>query len=264
MLLIQLTVISVVAQVMTFEIMIGDADVPLGVAGAWYVATTVTVASLTVRLLRLAVWLNMTKRRPKLLARFRHWGMGREVVDRPDISLTVIWIAWCGASVYLAVSVVVPVIHDTTMITGYLRPVVIWVCAMVFPASRMADDYRDHDMKRRELDSLRPVFHNRFPVSEILSMYECINAAPRIFWEEYTNLPDVQVNEATNRKFRERVASYAVRENTITQRTMLLVAVVTIIVAVLISLPTLSDAVTDGSSLVEWFRRMFDMNANMP
>ena len=64
------------------------------------------------------------------------------------------------------------------------------------------------DARLEMFESLRPVLRNRFTVTEILSMRECLRVAPRIFWEEYTNLPAVQVNEATNRKFRERAAPY--------------------------------------------------------
>lgn len=62
--------------------------------------------------------------------------------------------------------------------------------------------------KVKELDGLREVFHQRFSVPEILSIYESFQPAPKLFWEEYTKLPENDINEETNRKFRELVAPY--------------------------------------------------------
>ena len=108
------------------------------------------------------------------------------------------------------------------------------------------------DARLEMFESLRPVFRNRFTVTEILSMRECLRVAPRIFWEEYTNLPAMQVNEATNRKFKERAAPYQARRGEVTQRTMLLVAVA----AALLAVPTLLYVLLEGTlvaSFTGWF-----------
>lgn len=42
----------------------------------------------------------------------------------------------------------------------------------------------------RKLDDLRELFHQRFSVSELLSMYENLRPAPPLFWEEYAGLRD--------------------------------------------------------------------------
>ena len=57
-------------------------------------------------------------------------------------------------------------------------------------------------------------------------MYECLYDAPREFWEEYADLPDDDVNYATNQKYRERAAPYHNRASSGVQRVALLVAVV--------------------------------------
>lgn len=58
------------------------------------------------------------------------------------------------------------------------------------------------------LTALRPIFHQRFTAPEILSIYESCLPAPKLFWEAYINLPENDINEETNRKFRELVAPY--------------------------------------------------------
>ncbi len=62
--------------------------------------------------------------------------------------------------------------------------------------------------KVKALNGLREVFHQRFSVPEILSMYESFQPAPPLFWEAYISQPDEEVSEETNRKFREWVAPY--------------------------------------------------------
>ena len=82
------------------------------------------------------------------------------------------------------------------------------------------------DLKRRRLDALKPVFSTIFPVSELLSMYECLQKAPQLFWDEYANLRDVEVNEMNNRRFRDRVAPYQHSRLDDLQRAAIFVAVV--------------------------------------
>ena len=63
------------------------------------------------------------------------------------------------------------------------------------------------------LDSLREIFHQRFPKSELLSMYESLNPAPKLFWDEYSRLPDEDVNEQSNQNFRVRAAPYVQKQS---------------------------------------------------
>ena len=48
--------------------------------------------------------------------------------------------------------------------------------------------------KIKQLEALRMVFRAKFSVAEIWSMYESLRHAPALFWEEYKNLPDVEVS----------------------------------------------------------------------
>ena len=78
-------------------------------------------------------------------------------------------------------------------------------------------------------------------------MYECLRVAPRIFWEEYQSLPEAQVNEGTNRKFRERAAPYRSGGGNVLQRRAFAIAVL----AVLAAVGTFIDASIDGG-IVGW------------
>ena len=88
--------------------------------------------------------------------------------------------------------------------------------------------------KTRTLDDLRVVFHQRFSPSELLSMYEGLRSAPPLFWEEYADLPDDQVNQETNRSYRERATPYGhgrlIRDN----RTVIVVAVLTLLLTAIV------------------------------
>ena len=129
----------------------------------------------------------------------------------------------------------------------------LYVIASIFMGYHSSrGDLRGAYARLEMFECLRHIFRNRFTVTEILSMCECLRVAPRIFWEEYTNLPAVQVNEATNRKFKERAAPYQTRRGEVTQRTMLLVAVA----AVLLAVPTVINVLLDGTlvaSFAGWF-----------
>lgn len=68
----------------------------------------------------------------------------------------------------------------------------------VFRAHRQVED----------LEGLGEVFHQRFARSELLSMYEALRLAPRLFWEEYSKLSEHEISEQSNNKYRMRAAPY--------------------------------------------------------
>ena len=84
---------------------------------------------------------------------------------------------------------------------------------------------RFEDLQRRgkSLDGLREVFHERFAVSELLSVYESLRHAPPLFWKEYTQLPDEEVNEETNRRYRERAVPYSYSQSSRHNRIIIVV-----------------------------------------
>ena len=78
--------------------------------------------------------------------------------------------------------------------------------------------------KIKKLEDLREVFGQRFGVVELLSMYESLRFAPQMFWEEYSKLPDEDINEETNRKYRELAAPYRYAQSSKHSRTVITVA----------------------------------------
>ena len=95
--------------------------------------------------------------------------------------------------------------------------------------------------KTKTLNNLKEVFHQKFSVSELLSMYEALRPAPPLFWEEYANLPDEQVTQETNRIYRERAAPYGHSQASKYNRTVIVVAVLTLLLtAILVAKELLS------------------------
>ena len=58
------------------------------------------------------------------------------------------------------------------------------------------------------LEELRPIYHNRLTVTELLSVYEDLRDVPEKFWEEYSNLCNEEVSSNTNALYRERAAPF--------------------------------------------------------
>lgn len=84
-------------------------------------------------------------------------------------------------------------------------------------------------VKVRALDDLRVVFHQRFSISELLSVYEALRFAPPLFWEEYSNLDDDQISHETNRSYCERAAPYVHSQSSRHTMMVIIVAVLTLI-----------------------------------
>ena len=81
----------------------------------------------------------------------------------------------------------------------------------------------------RKLDDLGEAFHQRFPVSELLSMYESLRSAPPLFWEEYAGLTDDEISEEANRSFRRRARPYRNIQSGRYNRIIIAVAVLTLL-----------------------------------
>ena len=83
--------------------------------------------------------------------------------------------------------------------------------------------------KTSKLDDLRDVYHERFKVSELLSMYESLQAAPPLFWEEYTKLSDEEISEDTNWSYRVRANPYNTLQSGRYTRVIMVVAILTLL-----------------------------------
>ena len=86
--------------------------------------------------------------------------------------------------------------------------------------------------KVQALDNLKAAFHQRFAVTELLSMYETLRQAPDLFWEEYTQLPDEAVREETNREYRVRAEPYRNAQSRQENRLAITIATLTLIAAI--------------------------------
>ena len=90
--------------------------------------------------------------------------------------------------------------------------------------------------KVNALEKLPSVFKDNFTRSELLSMYESLRHAPPLFWEEYRTLSDEEVNEATNRKYRERAAPFMESKLHAHNRWILSWTAITVILAIVVAL----------------------------
>ena len=204
--------IAMAVQLVTFGRLIPEKDPSMGIAAVWCVVSGLLTVVLGEALFKtLARWLMTRKWNQRTLARYRHWGMETQVLRRPyrwvDWAIVLPLYALHLSATYL---LAVPVAMNTPPFRDHPSNLTVLLVSCAVNAIPLA--MRRIFLPQGEngkLDALRPVFHARFPVTEILSMYECLKVAPRIFWEEYTNLPAVQINESTNRRFRERVTPYS-------------------------------------------------------
>ena len=89
--------------------------------------------------------------------------------------------------------------------------------------------------KVKKLDGLRQIFHDRFSVSELLSVYESLQHSPPLFWDEYTQLADDEVDEETNRKYRERSDPYRYSQSSRHNRIIIVVTILTLIVGAILA-----------------------------
>ena len=80
-------------------------------------------------------------------------------------------------------------------------------------------------MKVNLLEGLAEVYHKRFSVPELLSMYESLRWAPPNFWEEYSNLPHHNITQKTNQEYREWAASFRHTETSNYSRALMTVTI---------------------------------------
>ena len=247
MILVGLVALAVVVQVIIAKSWIVENTENLFGASIWYATSMLNVVVVGRSLSKSCVWLYITRLRPGIYANYRHWSMEQEVENIVQawlhIKILPIWALWSIWTFPVVVATMAPVIAKAT---GYLdtlwQLILLWTLMFLASITWVLQEHSGIDRKRQELGSLRSVYRLRFKVSELLSMYECLRVAPRVFWEEYKCLPDVQVTETTNRKFRERAAPYSNSGANVLQRRSLIIAVLAVIVAVL----TFAEASIDG------------------
>ena len=253
MVLAGLVALAVVAQVVITKSLIAEDTASPFQAVIWYATSVLNVVAIGRTLSKLFLWLYMTKLRPESYANYRHWGMEKEVENRVQAWLHIamlpllgLWSLW---TLPIVITTLAPILAESI---GFLdtsgQLTLVWLVAFFSAVAWVLQEHGTLDRKRQEFESLRPVYQRRFPVSELLSMYECLRVAPRIFWEEYRNLPDAQVNEATKQKFRERAAPYTRSGHSTFQWWAFAISVLAVFAAV----GTFAEASINGG-IVEWF-----------
>ena len=226
----------------------------LGTALLFWVASVLTASGLSLCMARLALRFDTRKDRPRLICRFRHWGMDETILDGPSIWATLIFSVWFVFSALTAYNLALPVIAGLIGDMGQAVLLSTWLLILMMAILWHHERVRKANRKIQELDSLDPVFHQRFAPSELLSMYECMSLAPPLFWTEYKNLKEWQISEATNRRYRERVAPYNIREHSTLQRIALWLTLATILLA---AITAIYGLLTGDPQLPEWFRTLF-------
>ncbi len=180
--------------------------------------------------------------------------MDETILDGPSIWATLIFAVWFSFSALVAYRLALPVIDGLIGDLGKSVLLSTWLLTLLLAILWRHERFRKARLKIQALDSLDPVFHQRFPPSELLSMYECMSSAPRLFWAEYKNLKEWQISESTNRKYRERVAPYNIREHSSFQRIALWLTLTTILLA---AGTAMYGLLTGDPQLAEWFRTLF-------
>ena len=254
-----MSLFAAIAQLLTlqtfnFQMEPSQTSVSLGVVLIWTGTSYIGIVACSRNWYRLALQAHIKKARPNILARYQHWGMEKEVLSDPSLPLLIIATLWASFTIWFIIWFIAPA---TTPVA--VEPKAILLPLILFslvPVSWGMSDYRHGETKRGKLDALRPTFHNRFSVSEILSMYECLRWAPPVFWDEYTELPEAQINKATNQEFRNRASSFHLLNNQIHQRMALTIAVI----AVAAAAPSLAFLFLEGT-LTQWLRDLFTVPA---
>lgn len=219
----------------------------------WFVASMLFVFGLS-KLCWSAWWKRCTRRRHKEdYCRYKRWGMVNDVFGNEPRSVRVALAVGAGVSVLFTTFCAISALGDVKIIFDDNERLVLvdWLIYLLFVSvsgfAWVPIDRHDVEERIKRVECLGPVFLKQFPASELLSMSECLRAAPDIFWKEYAELPDRQVNEATNRKFRDRASPYQARRSEAIQRVILLVGVAAILLAVLsLALDLLGGTIVDG------------------
>lgn len=171
---------------------------------------------------------------------YRKWGVEEELFwPRP-----LAWfVGWTVAVVFSAPFTFVAALFSTLLVTDasriggeqFYNTFTFFFAAFLLGFAAESQRFEDIKRKVNRLEGLREVFHHRFSISELLSVYESLQQSPQLFWEEYTQLPDEEVNEETNRKYRERAIPYRDSQSSRYNRIIIVVAALTLCVAVLLA-----------------------------
>ena len=251
-------------QALMLLVVLDGPPVPIGVAWVWFGASPSFLAYTVYLWTRFVICLDLKWRRSELLGEFSRWGIEWDPISWSNVTAVLLATVWCVWTSWLTVVTVVCSLGDFDPVTVYSVLTLLWLIAFGWPLFVAMAEFDSLKAKATELSKLPQVFRRRFPPSEILSIYDCLHApgVPRSFWDEYKKLSTVQVTEVNNHRFRTRSQPYVSRDNADLQRTILFVAALAVLVAILVALPTVLDVLTGGEPVLDWLRRAFSASSS--
>ena len=171
---------------------------------------------------------------------YQKWGVAKELF-RPN---SIAWLVGWGIVVVIStvftfflafVSTVLVAEGTTSGADRFQYTLIVAMYAALIGLMVESERVKNITDMTKKLDDLKEAFHERFSISELLSMYEGLRPAPPLFWEEYANLPDDKINHETNHSYRERAAPYGHSQSSKYNRIVIVVAVLTLLLTAILA-----------------------------
>ena len=254
-----MVLVAVLFQVPTLPLVLEEMPAPVGVAWVWFVASAAFLAWVTyVVVLTLVTWYHRLFDRP-LIDSFQRWWIKAEGGRGIDLVSAGFGLVAGVTNCYWTAHVALLSLQSFQPDTLWFALILLWAVAFFGAFLAGVLNFGARKIKAKALSGVTGVVYGRSSDSELISMYDCLHApgVPAAFWEEYRKLRTVRDSTVTNRRFREVAAPYAAVENVRLQRVVVLVAVLAMLSAVLVALPTMVSLLADGASVIDWLRGVF-------
>ena len=186
---------------------------------------------------------------------YRKWGVERDLFFPLPRWQFIAWgtviVVFTAITFLVSAAVSAAFIQKTSLTKGILENTLA-IAAIPFTWGILVAYVRIWNILERidKLTKLPPHFHERFSVTELLSMYEALRSAPPIFWEEYSNLEERQMDSDINRRYRENAAPFRHNSLNINNKAMLGIAIavliftaISVVIGAINLLPLLNKAV---------------------
>ena len=165
---------------------------------------------------------------------FRKWGMERDLFWPTSLIWSIVMaVGLFTITVFLYWSLPSEIkITDRWAISSDLKQLIA-IFGIYFGVFGRLLTFRNAWDKLKKIEELREIYHKQFSVSEILSMYESLRNTPPLFWEEYANLPDENVNKQTNDAYRRRASPYQFSQSSRRERVIVFLAGLAVLIGVI-------------------------------
>ena len=184
------------------------------------------------------VYLRLTKRANA--AKYVKWGKYEEIFRPDPLPEFVLWAVFFAV---FAVPLFVASLFSTVPLTdadrigasGIFYTVAVAIHALLMGSTLEIARFKVIEAKLNDIVGLKAVFHKQFSISELIATYEALYLAPRMFWEEYAELPEEDVTEDTSRQYRDLAAPYMYGRSRQDSKTAILIAVLSLVLAVAVA-----------------------------